>query len=206
VGSASGSAYVLRYDGTDWQQAYKFIAPDAAETDELGVAVAVDGEFAVAGSHFDDLSPASADAGSAYVFGAGGDCNQNQAPDLCDIWNGVSLDVNENGIPDECEATAAEPALSRRAVALLQAAPNPFNPRTTIAFELPQALDWMELRVYDARGALVRTLAAGPRAAGHGAVEWDGRDGAGRAVPSGVYLAEVLAGPQRLGTKLTLVR
>ena len=206
VGSASGSAYVFRFNGGQWGEAYKFIAPDAAETDELGVAVAVDGDVAVAGSHLDDLSPASTDAGSVYVFGAGGDCNHNLMPDLCDIWSGGSLDVNENGIPDECEVTASDAVPGRAGPVALRVSPNPFNPRTAITFDLPRPQAQVELRVYDPRGALVRTLVAGARAAGVGQIVWDGRDGAGHDAPSGAYLVELVAGDLRTTAKLTLVR
>jgi hypothetical protein len=71
---------------------------------------------------------------------------------------------------------------------LLGAAPNPFNPSTTIAFDLPRAQP-VTLRVYDAAGRLVRTLIAGERGTpGRNEVRWDGADEGGRAVASGVYL------------------
>jgi flagellar hook assembly protein FlgD len=45
-------------------------------------------------------------------------------------------------------------------------------------------------------GARVRTLVLGPRGAGRHVVEWDGRDGAGRAVAPGVYFARLVVGPE----------
>jgi flagellar hook assembly protein FlgD len=47
--------------------------------------------------------------------------------------------------------------------------------------------------VFDVGGRLVRELWAGERAAGRHELTWDGRDAAGRAVASGVYLARVSA-------------
>ncbi len=67
--------------------------------------------------------------------------------------------------------------------------PNPFNPETSLVIGLDTA-DEVILRIYDARGALVRELHAGGLEAGQHAFRWDGRDGAGLAVPSGVYLAQ----------------
>jgi len=65
--------------------------------------------------------------------------------------------------------------------------PNPFNPRTTIGFEL-RVPGEVHLAIYDPRGRLVRTLVDGERlAAGSHTAAWDGRDGKGRAVASGVY-------------------
>jgi hypothetical protein len=40
----------------------------------------------------------------AFVGFSGVDCNDNDNPDTCDIFDGFSEDLNENGIPDECEA------------------------------------------------------------------------------------------------------
>ena len=65
-GSWSGSAYVFRYDGAAWQEAAKLLAPDAAEGDNFGCAVAIDGDvIVVAASRDEDFGD---DSGSAYVF------------------------------------------------------------------------------------------------------------------------------------------
>ena len=85
------------------------------------------------------------------------------------------------------------------------AGPNPFNPRTTIALDLPRAGE-VAVRLYDIRGRLVRTLHDGPLGEGRHELTWDGDDDAGRAMASGVYFYEVrAAGEERIG-KLTLVR
>jgi len=88
---------------------------------------------------------------------------------------------------------------------LLGASPNPFNPKTTIRFDLPDAR-CVDLRVYDATGRLVRTLLDGEtRPAGRQDVAWDGRDAAGRTAPSGVYFYSLRAGEDRdLGRMLLL--
>ncbi|MBK6898419.1 MAG: T9SS type A sorting domain-containing protein [bacterium] len=84
--------------------------------------------------------------------------------------------------------------------------PNPFNPRTTVRFDLPRE-GRVELAVYDLQGRRVRTLLAGNAAAGPHEVLWPGDDDAGRTLPSGVYLAR-LRGPGGTAAerKLTLVR
>jgi hypothetical protein len=70
------------------------------------------------------------------------------------------------------------------------AAPNPFNPRTTLRFTLDHA-DVVRLDVFDAAGHRVRTVVDGAFAAGAHEAEWDGRDDAGRSVASGVYLMQL---------------
>jgi hypothetical protein len=87
----------------------------------------------------------------------------------------------------------------------VSAAPNPFNPRTTIVLNLPRAGD-ASLRVFDLRGRLVRTLHEGPLTAGRHELVWSGDDDNRRAMASGVYFYEAKAvGEERIG-KLTLVR
>ena len=84
--------------------------------------------------------------------------------------------------------------------------PNPFNPRTTLAFDLPQAATRVSLRLYDLHGRLVTALIDGPLPAGRHGVVWNGADDAGRAVASGVYVSVLETPLGRASGKLTLVR
>jgi hypothetical protein len=81
-----------------------------------------------------------------------------------------------------------------RSFALHQNTPNPFNPNTTITYDVPDGGVVVTIRVYDAAGRLVRTLVDGPRAAGTHATTWDGRNQSGHAVSSGVYFYKMTAG------------
>jgi hypothetical protein len=73
---------------------------------------------------------------------------------------------------------------------LLANTPNPFNPRTQVRFEIP-AESRVRVEMFDARGALVRTLLDEMRGPGRHAVEWDGTDRLGAGVASGVYFARL---------------
>jgi hypothetical protein len=98
-------------------------------------------------------------------------------------------------------AEGAAPALR-----LFQNAPNPFNPKTTIRFELP-APSAVRLAVYDVQGRLVRELLAGwTLPAGEQAVVWDGRDSAGRAFGSGVFFYRLEAAGKVLHGKMLLLK
>ncbi len=69
--------------------------------------------------------------------------------------------------------------------------PNPFNPSTKIAFDLPQVSGGhglVQLVIFDVLGRKVRTLVNSSLAPGSYILEWDGRNDFGQAVPSGVYL------------------
>ncbi len=86
-------------------------------------------------------------------------------------------------------------------------APNPFNPRTTIAFDLPRDSAWVSLRIYDLSGRLIRVLRDGPESAGRKEVVWDGTclSGSGT-VASGVYIYQLENDGRRLTRKMTLLK
>ncbi len=85
--------------------------------------------------------------------------------------------------------------------------PNPFNPQTTISFDLPQA-GRAEVRIYSVRGELVAVLGGETRAAGTYREVWDGADRQGRDAPSGSYFARLVVDGQVRGsvTKMSLLR
>jgi len=88
----------------------------------------------------------------------------------------------------------------------LRAAPNPFNPRTVLSFDLPEAGP-VRLRIYGVDGRLVRTLLEASLDAGPHRASWDGRDAAGRSVASGPYLARLeAAGDLAVTRTLTLIK
>ncbi len=97
----------------------------------------------------------------------------------------------------------------RQSWRLDQNQPNPFNPSTNIVFSVPGEVgDEAQVRVvvYDLRGRAVRHLVEGPRAAGEHLVTWNGRDDAGRAMASGVYLYRLEAGGNQATRKMLLLK
>ena len=87
----------------------------------------------------------------------------------------------------------------------LAVAPNPFNPATTVSVLLAESGPVI-LRLHDARGRLVRTLADGHREAGRHAFVWDGRDQRGLAVAAGVYYARLEAAGTSRVQPLVLIK
>ncbi len=83
--------------------------------------------------------------------------------------------------------------------------PNPFNPITTIRFDLPGPGP-VSLRVFTVAGRPVATLLEGPVATGRHEVSWDGRDGEGRLLPSGTYFCRLEAGAVSLTRSLVLLK
>ena len=96
------------------------------------------------------------------------------------------------------------PAQTNR-FALGQNYPNPFNRATVIRFVLPQR-NQVELALFNLAGQKVSALVHGIRPAGTYAVHWDGRDSAGQALASGLYLYRLQAGNQVETRKLLLLR
>lgn len=110
------------------------------------------------------------------------------------------LGIDVVGVPD-----GAGPVASLAGA--VAAAPNPFNPRTVIDFEIAgPGLAPVDVDLFDPRGRLVRSLWKGPLPAGRQRLAWDGRDGEGRPAAGGVYLARVQVAGQSRTLKLTLAK
>lgn len=97
-----------------------------------------------------------------------------------------------------------------RKPAVARAFPNPCNPLTTIEMALdsqdPSIADSAVLRIFDIRGALIRTVSGGHVANGTVAIQWNGADNSGGAAASGRYLYVIQAGPLAAKGSVTLVR
>ena len=88
---------------------------------------------------------------------------------------------------------------------LVGAAPNPFNPVTSISFELSARAE-VSLEVYNVSGQRVKTLASGSWDAGRHSVTWNGTDQSGRGVSSGVYFTLFRSGGKTESKRVTLLR
>ena len=135
------------------------------------------------------------------------DCNGNGILDGVEIIIHPSLDWNNDGIIDNCQpGTSDVPSGDTKQFALHDAHPNPFNPQTTISFDLPRQTS-VSLRVYDVSGRLVNVLLDGDIAAqGRNEVVWRGRDMAGRVVSAGVYFYRLDAGEFSETKRMVLVK
>ncbi len=90
--------------------------------------------------------------------------------------------------------------------ALLQNFPNPFNPDTTIGYELSESAD-VTLQIYNVVGQVVRTLiAAESQSVGRYQVRWNGMDDRGTPVSSGIYFYQISAGKFQDVRKLMLLK
>jgi len=129
--------------------------------------------------------------------------------------------VNGNGVLDgpdvsldsfqimKAEATAVEPMAHEpelpKNYRLSQNYPNPFNAETRIQFAIPEA-GHVSLKVFNVTGQLVRELVDEPMPAGSHSTVWNGRDGTGQELASGVYFCRMVCGSYAESIKMSFLR
>ncbi|MGB2869518.1 MAG: FG-GAP-like repeat-containing protein [Bacteroidota bacterium] len=111
-----------------------------------------------------------------------GDINGDGKPDIATVAILGDLVYMINTTGQGSGTLAEEPWLNRpESYGLQPNYPNPFNPSTTIRFELPKRVE-VSLKVYNVLGEEIATPVEGERGPGKEAVEFDGRN-----LPSGMY-------------------
>jgi hypothetical protein len=88
---------------------------------------------------------------------------------------------------------------------LLHCAPNPFNPVTSIRFDLAEQ-SHVSLRIYDVAGRLVRTLIDRVMPRARHQLIWNGDDNYGNRVASGVYFLRLSAGDVVQTQKMVIIK
>ncbi|MBN1781454.1 T9SS type A sorting domain-containing protein [bacterium] len=127
-----------------------------------------------------------------------------------DRWGNVWLLVPGTGVAvynDGLIVSADRQNVGRLPVrfSLHDPAPNPFNPSTTIRYDLPESSE-IDLTVYNCLGQKVKTLICGRQDAGSYQVQWQGKDDRGMPAGSGMYICVMRAGSYREHRKLILLR
>lgn len=192
-----GANFVVVWDDQRHQEAFFDERTDvyATRVSEDGVVLDPQGIPVVTGAQGDATAALlSRSDGVSYVASA-----RFQTSSTLDTYR-IGIDVLGTG------TLTGVAGLPTAAATLLPNAPNPFNPQTTIAFDLAKTAA-VRLAIFDARGARVRDLLRGDvTSAGRHSLTWDGRDDAGRDLPSGVYLARLEADGVVARQRMTLVR
>ncbi len=158
-----------------------------------------DPEFA--GSHINDAKPVFDDPG--FVDPSHLDFHLLATSHAIDAGIDVGIPYNGNA-PDigafEFEGTPTRittlSTLIPGGFSLHQNFPNPFNPITTIIYEIAEPCR-VKIRVFDTMGAVVKILFDGAAAPGIYALTWDGTDKNGVKLASGIYFYAMQANPEK---------
>lgn len=149
--------------------------------------------------HFDDTGAATSSTYSATLtFSTRDQQGLSGATNLSNLTFELTAHVaGQTGVPD----VGAPPART----VLAGNYPNPFQPRTTIAFDLatpgPVRLD-----IFDISGRLVARLFDGEMGTGRFTLEWNGTDSRGNRVNSGVYFYRLEAGSYTATRTMTFMK
>jgi Cohesin domain/Secretion system C-terminal sorting domain/Fibronectin type III domain/Bacterial Ig-like domain (group 2) len=126
------------------------------------------------GSNVETFTDSTVVAGQIYYYRVRG-------------YNALVVSAYSNEVTLTVTAVAGDRLLVPDKYAISQNYPNPFNPSTTIDYAIPSS-GFVELKVYDVTGRLVKTLVSQHESAGYYTVRFDGS-----ALPSGVYFLRISA-------------
>jgi len=138
---------------------------------------------------YNDFSILIDQSGVVRYKGAG--VNVSQITSWIDNLLLTSIDETESRVPQR--------------IMLDQNYPNPFNPITKIKFHIEQQ-QHVNLEIFEVTGKLIRKLIDNNMNAGSHELFWDGRDGKGNAVHSGIYFYSLRSGKEHITKKMTLLR
>ena len=88
---------------------------------------------------------------------------------------------------------------------LYNAYPNPFNPITTLQYDLPED-GFVNITIYDMMGRQVKTLINGSQTAGYKSIQWKATNNLGEPVSAGMYIYMIQAGDFRQVKKMVLLK
>ena len=183
--SAAGSSYWLNMPFL-WGEMSNAESTDFPLNSPTGALV-----FFNAGQHSIPVGD-STDVYIAIAYGSDLTALQTEISDAQNIYDTVITSL-------EAEETTV------RTFKLFPNYPNPFNPQTTIRFELPQAGD-IKLAVYNMQGRLIKTLSSGQHGSGTHLYTWDGTDMNGNTVASGIYIYQLSAPGVMQSQKMVFVK
>ena len=83
--------------------------------------------------------------------------------------------------------------------------PNPFNPVTTLRYDIPKYA-FVNITIYDMMGRVVKTLVNGSQTAGYRTTQWNATNNIGQPVSAGLYLYTIQAGKFRQTKKMVLLK
>ena len=184
--SATTDSLFLYFEGDD----------DEDEADTKALEYMINNDTLFASASFD---PCEDDEYDSYEE-CFGDMDLPGFDDLVDVQ---SFSVNEETVFTSTVLTSVEPTNGGlpKEFKLYAAYPNPFNPVTTIRFDVGSTSHESTLRIYDLSGRNIATLINGQLQPGSYEVQWNARGFA-----SGIYFSELISGTKRHTQKMVLLK
>ena len=128
--------------------------------------------------------------------------------DFTDVWTVDANSSINSGYPylSDMPVSTEDGVITALELPSLRNYPNPFNPETTICFYLPQNTEQMDLKIYNLRGQLVKTLIkSAPYPKGEASIVWNACDDQSRKVTSGLYFYRLTTPLFTKTGKMTLI-
>ena len=144
--------------------------------------------------------------GSAVLSGCDNACNSTAVEDCAGECGGSAIDYNGDGV-----AGCGEMAISQigsnlpEEFSISQNFPNPFNPITSITFDVAK-MDAVSLIVYDLTGKEVVTLVSGTYIPGTYNVEWNAVNNIGDGIVSGMYIYRYISSKKAITRKMLYLK
>jgi len=123
-----------------------------------------------------------------------------------DAWTVYRGSLSRQGSFAATGFVSSEDEIAINEVMLGNAYPNPFNPETTISFNLPKAEQNVSLIIYNSKGQKVKTLFRGSSDKGRRSLVWTGMDEHGKAVGSGIYFYRLNVAGKSQSRKMLLLK
>jgi flagellar hook assembly protein FlgD len=128
------------------------------------------------------------------------------------VWDGdnngsalIDMGCYEYGAPQYVDVEEHEITNSSVHNPNLSNYPNPFNPETTISFDLAEP-GKVKLAIYNIKGQKVKTLMDCTTAPGTYECNWNGKDESGKPVSSGQYIVKLKQDKKETATKIMLLK
>lgn len=154
------------------------------------------------GAHDISVDPLYA---AGYILQGGSPCIDAGTPVGLPSVGLPDIGAFEAGMKGGQLSLEGSPSSTEKQFRLLGSHPNPFIHRTSIRYQI-QETGMVSLKIYNISGQLVRTLVNGFHSPGRHDAVWDGRDGNGRLVSSGLYYSRLESGGKSSFSRMTLIK
>ena len=124
---------------------------------------------------------------------------------LCPPYPSCIEDYVGDQNPTNCETASIIDENLPITYNLNNAYPNPFNPVTTLRYDLPEDAH-VNITIYDMMGRIVNNLGSSQQSAGYKSVRWNATNDKGAPVSAGLYLYRIEAGQYRQTKKMVLLK